>query len=189
MKRYILPFLAIVMPFCGMASKQHPELYTDSLREDPVCESVDTKEKAVSAAPYRLVLSSDKEDLVAGSGDMVRIIIRVEDKDGIPSNTFSGNVKLQINGAGSLEPVVSEASQTSRPIRKLNLKLVSGETEVLVRAGQKKGTLKLKVSSKGLKSAKFRIPVKDKREVSAEKLKPTIINVEIPRKRKYNEPH
>ncbi len=114
-------------------------------------------EKTVRTAgkPYRLVLSSDTRTLSADGDDLAYVTVTVVDKDGNPCPTATDLVKFSVKGQGKYR-AAANGDPTSLDLFHLpQMPLFSGAATAIVQSGTRPGTVTLKASAKGLRSAEI----------------------------------
>ena len=119
-------------------------------------------EKQIKTAdkPYKLVLESDQKILKANGKDLAFVTVSVVDKNGIPHPTATNQLKFKVKGDGKFRAVANGDATSLELFHVPTMKLFSGKLVVLVQAGEKNGNIHLKVTGKGLKSAKINIATK-----------------------------
>lgn len=110
-----------------------------------------------AAAPATLYLSADKSKLQPGGDDLCYVTIQAVDKQGRPCPLAMNTLKIEVEGEGQLAGVCNGDPQSLVSFRSMNYPLFYGKAVVVLRAGQKQGTLSLKVSAEGMKPAKLDI--------------------------------
>ena len=118
------------------------------------------KEIKTAGKPYKLVLKSDTKVLKANGKDLAFVTVSVVDKNGIPHPTATNQLKFKVKGDGKFRAVANGDSTSLELFHLPTMKLFSGKLVVLVKAGEKDGSINLKVTGKGLKSAKINIATK-----------------------------
>ncbi len=110
-----------------------------------------------AAAPATLHLSADKSKLQPGRDDLCYVTIQAVDKQGRPCPLAMNTLKIEVEGEGQFAGVCNGDPQSLVSFRSMNYPLFYGKAVVVLRAGQKQGTLSLKVSAEGMKAAKLDI--------------------------------
>ena len=118
------------------------------------------KEIKTAGKPYKLVLKSDTKVLKANGKDLAFVTVSVVDKNGIPHPTATNQLKFKVKGDGKFRAVANGDATSLELFHLPTMKLFSGKLVVLVQAGEKDGNIHLKVTGKGLKSAKINIATK-----------------------------
>ena len=121
---------------------------------------VDEQSVRTAGKPYRLVLTSSVDSLAADGNDLAYITVRVEDKEGNPVPGDSREVRFSVSGAGRFEATANGDPTSLRPFHVPAMDLFSGAATAIVRSAAQPGTVTLKATARGLKSAEIRIPVK-----------------------------
>lgn len=119
-------------------------------------------EKTIRTAgkPHHLVVSSNRQHLVANGDDLAYITVQVADKDGNIVPTDNRKVKFSVSGAGTFEATANGDATSLMPFQNPEMNLFSGAATAIVRSGENKGVLTFTASAKGVKPAKLSIQVK-----------------------------
>lgn len=119
-------------------------------------------EKTIRTAgkPHHLVVSSNRQHLVANGDDLAYITVQVADKDGNIVPTDNRKVKFSVSGAGTFEATANGDATSLMPFQNPEMDLFSGAATAIVRSGENEGVLTFTASAKGVKPAKLSIQVK-----------------------------
>ncbi len=109
---------------------------------------------------HHIVLTANRTELEANGDDLVYITVQIADKDGNVVPTESRLVKFEVEGAGTFEATANGDPTCLMPFQNPEMKLFGGAATAIVRSGEKKGKVTLKVSAKGLKDGMITIQVK-----------------------------
>ena len=120
-----------------------------------------TKEMVTAGKPYRIVLSPDRTELSADGLDLSFVTVSVVDRHGIPCPTATNQLKFKVTGSGSFRAVCNGDPTSLEQFHLPTMKLFSGKLVVLVQSGNSPGKIELKVSGKGLKSARAMLSTKE----------------------------
>lgn len=119
-------------------------------------------EKTVRTAgkAHHLVVTPNHTEAQAGCDDLVYFTVQVADKDGNIVPTDERMVRFKIDGAGCFLATANGDPTCLLPFQNPEMKLFSGAATVIAQAGDTPGTLRLRVTAKGVKAAKVSVPVK-----------------------------
>lgn len=106
-----------------------------------------------AAAPARLELSADKKILHANGDDISFVTVRVVDAEGNLAPHAANQLQFKVTGAGSFAGADNGYQADHDSFKALSHKAYNGMCVVLVRSGEKKGTIDLTVQSPGLPDA------------------------------------
>ena len=112
-----------------------------------------------AAAKLEAQVTYNAGGLTANGEDLAYITVSVEDKDGNIVPDATNNVKFEVSGAGSYAGVDNGVQPDHQSFRDDNRDAWAGQLVGIVRAGDNAGTIKVKVTSDGLKSDEVEIPV------------------------------
>ena len=101
----------------------------------------------------RLVLSADREHLMADGQDLLFVTIAAEDARGRPVENANNRVVVQVSGAGRLVGLDNGDSTDFEPYKGTSRRLFSGRLLAVVAATHEAGDITVKVSSPGLPDA------------------------------------
>jgi len=101
--------------------------------------------------PYQLVLSPDKKTIKADGKDLLYVEVSVVDKNGIPCQTATNQLKFQVNGKGTYRAACNGDATSLEQFHLPTMRLFSGKLVVLVQSTNEAGEIELHVSGKGLK--------------------------------------
>lgn len=110
--------------------------------------------------PYALKLTSNRSSLEADGEDLAYITVQVIDKDGNIVPDAEPEVSFKVTGDGSFRATANGDPTSLRDFNKPVMDLFSGAATVIVKSGDKPGSLTLEAKSKGLKTARLTIPVR-----------------------------
>ncbi len=120
---------------------------------------VDTATVVTAGKPYALRLTPSREVAQANGDDLVYFTVTVVDKKGNPVPVATNRVKFKVEGAGEFEATANGDPTCLLPFQNPEMDLFSGAATAIVRTADHPGTLTLKVTSPGLKSATSTIRV------------------------------
>jgi len=111
--------------------------------------------------PYKLVLEADKTQLDADGKDLSFVTVSVVDKNGIPCPTATNQLLFNVKGDGVFRAACNGDATSLEMFHLPTMKLFSGKLVVLVQSASKAGEIELKVTAKGLQTAKIKITTKN----------------------------
>nr|WP_242009157.1 beta-galactosidase GalB [Robertkochia solimangrovi] len=115
------------------------------------------KEVTTAGKPYQIVLDPDRKTIKADGKDISFVTASVVDKNGIPCPTATHSLKFKVSGNGHYRAACNGDATSLELFHIPTMKLFSGKLVVLVQSEEEAGTMELKVSGKGLKSATVKI--------------------------------
>jgi beta-galactosidase len=116
-------------------------------------EEIHTAEK-----PYQIKLEADRTNLEANGEDLAFVTVSVVDKAGNPCPTATQQLSFSVTGKGTYRAACNGDATSLELFHLPTMKLFSGKLVVLVQSSSEPGEIELKVTGKGLKTAK--IPLK-----------------------------
>lgn len=121
-----------------------------------------TEEKIVRTAgkPHHLILTPNRDALLANGDDLAYITIQVADRDGNIVPTDNRKVKFTVSGAGTFEATANGDPTSLMPFQNPEMNLFSGAATAIVRSADKEGEIRFTASAKGIKPATVSIQVK-----------------------------
>lgn len=115
---------------------------------------------ATAGKPRRLVLSSNRDSLVADGEDLAYITVQVVDGNGVPVPDDSRMVHFKVDGAGEFVATANGDPTSLLPFQNPEMNLFSGAATAIVSSGKSPGTVRLKATAPGVSPAVIEIPVK-----------------------------
>ncbi|WP_442846436.1 DUF4982 domain-containing protein [Leeuwenhoekiella sp. H156] len=115
------------------------------------------KEVKTAGKPYALKLEADRTTLNADGKDLAFVTVSVVDKNGIPCPTATNQLNFKVTGAGSFRAACNGDATSLELFHKPTMQVFSGKLVVLVQSSEKRGTIQLEVSGKGLKSESIKL--------------------------------
>ncbi len=111
--------------------------------------------------PYRLVLTSARNSVIADHDELVYVTVTAEDRHGNPVPTAVHKVKFTVDGASGSRFIATANGDPCclLPFQNPEMDLFSGAATAIVAPGNTPGTLRVKASAKGLKPAVIEIPI------------------------------
>lgn len=110
--------------------------------------------------PFSIRLSSDRPSLAADDQDIVYVTAEVVDRNGTVVPYADSEILFTTSGAGSLEATGSADIKDTAGHHRPSRKAWKGRAQAVVKASGKRGGLKVKATSKGLRPASLNLPVR-----------------------------
>ncbi len=110
--------------------------------------------------PHHFVVTPNRESLKADGDDLVYFTVQVADKNGNIVPTDDRLVKFKVDGAGAFEATANGDPTCLLPFQNPEMKLFSGAATAIARSGKTPGTLRFRVTAKGVAPAEVEIPVR-----------------------------
>lgn len=110
--------------------------------------------------PHHLVVTPNRESLKADGDDLVYFTVQVADKNDNIVPTDDRLVKFKVDGAGAFEATANGDPTCLLPFQNPEMKLFSGAATAIARSGKTPGTLRFRVTAKGVAPAEVEIPVR-----------------------------
>ena len=109
--------------------------------------------------PHHLILTSNRDTLVANGDDLAYVTVQVVDKNGNIVPTDNRHVRFAVEGAGAFRATANGDPTCLLPFQNPEMDLFSGAATAIVSSGKTPGRLRLKASAPGVKSATIDINV------------------------------
>ncbi len=110
--------------------------------------------------PHHFVVTPNRESLKADGDDLVYFTVQVADRNGNIVPTDDRLVKFKVDGAGAFEATANGDPTCLLPFQNPEMKLFSGAATAIARSGKTPGTLRFRVTAKGVAPAEVEIPVR-----------------------------
>ena len=107
-----------------------------------------------SGKPNQLRLTPDRKTINANGDDLSYVLIEAIDKNGNLYPLANNSVQITLSGNGSIVAVGNGNPQSFKPFIRENIELFYGKAIIIIKSGEDKGAIELKVKSKGLKQDK-----------------------------------
>jgi beta-galactosidase len=120
----------------------------------------DTKIVRTAGKAHHLVVNANRSTVAADDEELVYFTVQVADKDGNIVPTDSRLVNFKVEGVGTFEACANGDPTCVMPFQEPKMALFSGAATAIVRASNAPGTMTLKVSAKGVKSASCSVAIK-----------------------------
>ncbi len=124
-------------------------------------ESLDTP-----ADPARIVVSADRQTMLADGRDIIFLEIGVCDKDGIPVGNARNRIKAEVSGAGRLVGLDNGDSTDYDSYKGDNRRLFSGKLLAMIQSTLDEGEITVKLTSEGLEGAEITLGTEGSGEAS-----------------------
>lgn len=110
--------------------------------------------------PHHLVLTSNRQTLLADGDDLAYITVQVADKDGNIIPDDNRKVKFKVSGAGTFEATANGDPTCLMSFQNPEMELFSGAATAIVRSAAKEGDIQFTASANGVKPATLSLKVK-----------------------------
>lgn len=110
--------------------------------------------------PYTLHLDCRRDSLAPDGEDLAYVTVSVVDKHGNLCPDYSREVSFKVSGDGSFRAVANGDATSLELFHLPRMKAFQGQLTAIVQSGNTPGTVTLRASAPGLKSATLTIPVK-----------------------------
>lgn len=107
--------------------------------------------------PEKITLDSDRSSIHADGEDIASVKILVTDKDGNIVSDAENEITIKVTGAGINAGIGNGDSNNIEPYKSDHHSVYEGKGRLYIQSNGKKGSIKIKASSKGLQSAKLTI--------------------------------
>lgn len=122
--------------------------------------AVDEAVRRTTGKARQIVLTPNRQEIVADGNDLVYVTVEVADKDGNFVPTDNRLVNFKVSGAAEFLATANGDPTCLLPFDAPRMHLFSGAATVILRAGTTPGDASLTVSGKGVKPATITIKVK-----------------------------
>ena len=123
--------------------------------------TINVEEEITTAGkPTKINLSVDRSTIDADGRDLAYVTVRIEDKDGNLCPRADNLVKFKVKGVGELIAVDNGNPSTTEPFQANYRKAFSGICLAILKSTETSGKIKLKATSKGLKSSEIIVGTK-----------------------------
>ncbi len=112
-----------------------------------------------ASKPYRIVLTADRNKLIADGRDISFINVRIVDKDGNFCPDETRQIRFRVTGSGSYKAAANGNSISLESFQAPAMRLFSGQLTALVQSAGTPGTIQFEASAKGVKSARITLSV------------------------------
>ena len=119
-----------------------------------------TQEVKTAGAPARVVLSPDRGTIHADGSDLSFVTVTVEDAAGVPVPTAEPLVRFRLAGNARLAGVDNGDQISHAPFHSDRVLLFNGKALVILRAGERPGSVTLTAEADGLEAATARLELR-----------------------------
>lgn len=113
-------------------------------------EVIGSKSIKTADKPYRIVLTADRKSLAADGNDLCYILIEAYDKNNTPCPLAENKIHITLKGSATIAGIGNGNPQSFDSFRADSVNLFFGKAMVIIRAGDKKGSVTISASSEGL---------------------------------------
>jgi len=110
-------------------------------------------EVSTAGPPERIIMTADRNNIMAGGSDLSFITVNIVDKDGIPVPYASNLVNFVIDGDASIAGVDNGMQTSMEPFKADHRRAFHGKCLLVIRSGNRKGNVKITASSDNLEGA------------------------------------
>jgi beta-galactosidase len=115
------------------------------------------KEIKTAGEPAQLILTPDRKTISADGYDLSFVTVEVLDEDGNFVATAGNQIQFSVEGNAEIFGVDNGNPVSHEPLKGKEIKAFNGKCLVVVKAGEKPGSVTLTASAEGLNSAKTEI--------------------------------
>ncbi len=116
-----------------------------------------TREMHTAGAPYAIRLEADRTSLTADGKDLSFVTVSVVDKDGNLCPLADNEIKYTVSGAGHYKAGTNGNPASLESLQRPQMKVFSGQMSAIISTTEQPGTITVKASAKGLKSATLKL--------------------------------
>lgn len=116
-----------------------------------------TREMHTARAPYAIRLEADRTSLTADGKDLSFVIVSVVDKDGNLCPLADNEIKYTVTGAGHYKAGTNGNPASLESLQRPQMKVFSGQMSAIISTTEQPGTITVKASAKGLKTATLKL--------------------------------
>ncbi len=121
---------------------------------------VATQEVKTAGVPARVALAPDRGTIHADGNDLSFVTVTVEDSAGVPVPTGETLVRFRVAGDARIAGVDNGDQISHAPFKADRVRLFNGKALVIVRAGERRGTVTLTAEAEGLAPATARVELR-----------------------------
>ncbi len=121
---------------------------------------VATQEVKTAGVPARVALAPDRGTIHADGNDLSFVTVTVEDSAGVPVPTGETLVRFRVAGDARIAGVDNGDQISHAPFKADRVRLFNGKALVMVRAGERRGTVTLTAEAEGLAPATARVELR-----------------------------
>ena len=116
-----------------------------------------TREMHTAGVPYAIRLEADRTSLTADSKDLSFVTVSVVDKDGNLCPLADNEIKYTVTGAGHYKAGTNGNPASLESLQRPQMKVFSGQMSAIISTTERPGTITVKASAKGLKTATLKL--------------------------------
>ena len=116
-----------------------------------------TREMHTAGAPYAIRLEADRTSLTADGKDLSFVTVSVVDKDGNLCPLADNEIKYTVTGAGHYKAGTNGNPASLESLQRPQMKVFSGQMSAIISTTERPGTITVKASAKGLKTATLKL--------------------------------
>lgn len=116
-----------------------------------------TREMHTAGAPYAIRLEVDRTSLTADGKDLSFVTVSVVDKDGNLCPLADNEIKYTVTGAGHYKAGTNGNPASLESLQRPQMKVFSGQMSAIISTTERPGTITVKASAKGLKTATLKL--------------------------------
>ena len=114
-------------------------------------------EVSTAGPPERIFMTADRNNIRAGGSDLSFITVTLVDKNGVPVPYADNMVRFAIEGDAAIAGVDNGSQVSMEPFKADHRKAFHGKCLLVVRSGQRKGTVKITASSDNIESVSINL--------------------------------
>ena len=119
--------------------------------------AVAEKEIHTAGKPHHIVLTADRNELVANGKDLSFINVKIVDKDGNFCPNETRQIKFKVKGKGTFRAAANGNPASLESFQEPQMKLFSGQLTAIVQTTKEAGSITFEASAPGVKSAKIEL--------------------------------
>lgn len=116
-----------------------------------------TREMHTAGGPYAIRLEADRTSLTADGKDLSFVTVSVVDKDGNLCPLADNEIKYTVTGAGHYKAGTNGNPASLESLQRPQMKVFSGQMSAIISTTERPGTITVKASAKGLKTATLKL--------------------------------
>lgn len=116
-----------------------------------------THEMHTAGVPYAIRLEADRTSLTADGKDLSFVTVSVVDKDGNLCPLADNEIKYTVTGAGHYKAGTNGNPASLESLQRPQMKVFSGQMSAIISTTEQPGTITVKASAKGLKTATLKL--------------------------------
>lgn len=116
-----------------------------------------TREMHTAGVPYAIRLEADRTSLTADGKDLSFVTVSVVDKDGNLCPLADNEIKYTVTGAGHYKAGTNGNPASLESLQRPQMKAFSGQMSAIISTTERPGTITVKASAKGLKTATLKL--------------------------------